>query len=291
MRMSLSRFAALAAALLAGVTLESCASSSAFVAASGPNPQPFSVNAARVRFIQGSPDLNVGVTTVDLYIDNRFAGTFPYGAVSPDVYSLPAGVHDFRLVQHGTLAPVFLDKQFTLTAGTKYAVVAAGDAGEAALCPPVASPTRTCLMLFVEPKYNTAAGNTAVSVFNASPRAGFVDFRANGFDLATDTVVGLFLSVGSPAAPPASWKLNVAITPPGPEMCISAYSAGTTTPLVGGWPTAASDEHLDLNCTATLPPSPPTTPVPSPNLNLYLIEFGASPATTSLIVTIFDQNG
>ena len=288
MRMSLSRFAALGVALLAGVTLASCASSASIVAASGPIAQPFGTNNARVRFVQGSPNLNLGITTVDLYIDGRFAGTFPYGVVSPVLYSLPAGTHTFALFQAGTLNTVFAATSFALTAGTKYAVVAAGDAANHS----------TKLMLFIEPKYATPSGNWAVSVFNASPRAGTVDFLVRGFNILIDTPVGTGIIVGSPMAPVASWKLNV-LPPPSPLVCISAYPTATTTPLISGWPLPISDEHTGINCnlgvpgsTATLPGTnffnPPFGPTFTTDLNLYLVDFLPAPATTSIILAAPD---
>jgi hypothetical protein len=364
MRMSFSRLAAVGAVLAAGVTLASCASSASPIAASGPNPAAvgFPGGSARVHFIQGSPQLNLLVNNTDMYIDNKLAFTnftYPFAAPNPALsgptvvgpvtpyIELPIGQHDIRLVQHGTTNPTFLELVFTFKANTKYAIIAQGDAGDSS----------TGFGVFVEPSYNTAAGNAAVSVFNASPRMGVVntvlavaiaapglqaatpaamrgiivgktltidtgvntenvvvtavtpttftanftlahaagasitapggaDFRANGLNLNTDTIVGLNVADGTPTgALISSWKTNVFL-PPSPSDCISAYIAGTTTPLVSGWPTPTSDEHLDLNCTGTLPNG--TT---QQNLNLYLIDFGVSPATTSIILPVFDQNG
>ena len=282
MRMSFSRLAAVGAVLAAGVTLASCASSSAPIAASGPNPAAigFPGGSARVHFIQGSPQLNLAVNNLDVYIDGKLAFpnfVYPFAAPVPAIsgpvvvgpvtpyIELPIGTHDFRFTQHGTVAPVFLDATFTLKANTKYAIIPRGDAGNSSVS----------LGFYTEAIYNTSNAGAATSVFNASPRAGSVDFLSNSLNSNTDTVVALGLGLGSA-------KTNVAIVP-SPSVCISAYTSGTTTPLVGGYPTAASDEHLDLSCTANL--------FGGVNVNLYLIDLGIAPATTSAIIAVPDSNG
>jgi hypothetical protein len=268
--------------------------------ASGPNPAAigFPGGSARVHFIQGSPQLNLGVTNADLYIDNKLAFTNFFYAFAPPVpaisgplvigpvtpyIELPIGQHDFRLVQHGTAFPTFLETVVTLKANTKYAAIAQGDAGDSS----------TAFGLYVEPVYNTSNAGAAVSVFNASPRTKneavacaptcTMDFLANALNINTDTLIGSGLTVGTPTGTvTGSWKLNVLLVP-SPSYCISAYTHGTTTPLVGGFPTAASDEHLDANCTATL--------AGGTNVNLYLIDLGVSPLTTSTILAVPDTNG
>ncbi|HEV2909376.1 MAG TPA: hypothetical protein VGX02_08890, partial [Candidatus Eremiobacteraceae bacterium] len=199
--MSFSRFAAIGASLVAGVTLASCASSSAPIPGTGPNQSVinFPGGSARVHFIMGSPQLNLGVNNADLYIDNQLAfpnffyagcqgpsaagpcAVVPLAAISPATsgpvltgpatpyIELPIGVHDFKLVQHGTLAPAFLDQTIKLTSGQKLAIVAEGDAGY----------HTTTWAVFVEPVYQTPVGIRASSVFNASPNAGTSDFWYN----------------------------------------------------------------------------------------------------------------
>lgn len=268
MRMSVSRLAALGAALLAGATLAACSSSGVPFAPTGNNNQVNSFPGAPVRFIQGSPNLHLGLTSADFYVDGQKVVTLSYGAVTPDILSLPAGSHTVTLYQVGTTNPLFSGTIVVLNPNTKYAIVVQGDAGAGTVK----------IVQFTEAHYNTPAGIPAVSVFNASPRAGTVDFLANAFNINTDTVVAL--SVGVDAS-----KTNVILVP-SPNYCISAYHTGTTTPLVGGYPSATSNEHTNTACTANLPSA-----ANGQDVNIYLIDFGAFPATTSEIVSIIDQNG
>jgi len=304
MRMSFSRLAAVGAVLAAGVTLASCASSAFPVAASGPNQNPigFPGGSARVVFVQGSPQLNLGVNNTDLYIDGKLAvtnffyppafapispapsGPVVVGPVTPYI-ELPIGVHDIRLTQHGSGAPVFQDFAITLKANTKYAVVYQGDAVDGT----------AGVGIWVQPVYNTANSGAAVSVFNASPRtakAGAActptcrtDVLEIAFNVATDTVVATGLTVGSLAALTSSWKNNVPQIP-SQQYCISAYTSPALPvpgPLVAGFPTPTSNEHTNTNCTQNL--------LGGANLNLYIIDLGVSPATTSIIVGVPDTNG
>jgi hypothetical protein len=129
-------------------------------------------------------------------------------------------------------------------------------------------------------------------MFNASPRSKLeagctptctMDFQANALNINTDTLLASGLVVGTPTGTvTGSWKLNVLLVP-SPSYCITAYAHGTTTPLVGGFPTLTSDEHTDTNCTATL--------AGGSNINLYLVDLGVSPATTSAIIAVPDANG
>jgi len=256
MRMSLSRFAGLGIALMAGVTLASCASSSAFFPATGPNTQVngFPGGSARVHFIMGSPNVNLGVNNTDLYIDNvlAFSNFFYAGCAGPAApnpcaviglapivpatsgaliigpatpyIALPVGRHDFKLVQHGTLAPAFIDIVFTLAANTKYAFVASGDAGYSS----------TGWTVFTEPVYQTPTGIRAASAFNASPNArGAIDFwyscgNPNGPCLSTGstgTSIGLGVALGGS-------KTNVLLkASPTGTYCFGTYVAGTVTEI------------------------------------------------------------
>jgi hypothetical protein len=101
--------------------------------------------------------------------------------------------------------------------------------------------------------------------------------------VATDTFVASGLLVGTPTGTVTkSWKNNVPQIP-SQQYCISAYTAGTTTPLIAGWPNLNSDEHTDTNCTGNL--------FGGSNLNLYILDLGISPATTSVILGVPDTNG
>lgn len=271
MRMSFSRLAALAVALTAGVTLASCASSSAPIAGTGPNSQVFSVPASIVQFIQGSPNLHLGITNVDLYIDGKLVGGGPFDFESNSgQIAVPPGAHDFKLVQAGTLNPVFLEKVFTTAANTKYLIVSGGDA----------SNHSTVLFFFVVPHYNTPAQSTGLSVFNASPRTGTADFYATGNSLPIDFELGFGVVVGGSST-------NTIVGPMG-NFCMSAYTGGTFT-LRGGWPEDTSDEHLAPmpDCSQTLPPAPDE----GPNINFILVDSGASPSTLSQVFELFDGNG
>lgn len=296
MRMSFSRFAAIGASLVAGVTLASCASSSAPIPGTGLNGQVVSFQGAILFFLQGSPQLNLGISTVDLYIDGKFSGTYPYGCSGPPVcfgdeplsvppllFNLPAGPHDFKLTQVGTLNPVFLEKVLTLKAGTKYALVAAGDAGN----------SNTRFDLFVVPHYNTTTANASVTVFNASSRAGTVDVDSfcdpdgpalicnPDYEFASDVSVDSS-QVAAEGLPGPGIPLI-----PAPTYCISAYPPGTTTPLLAGWPTQTSDESLDINCEGAIKNGQ--------NVNFFIIDFGQAPVPApppnSIIIGVPDQNG
>ncbi|HME82913.1 MAG TPA: hypothetical protein VKF82_12690 [Candidatus Eremiobacteraceae bacterium] len=260
--MSFSRLAALGLALLAGVTLASCASSSAPLPATGPNPQTFTFpgGAARIEFIQGSPNLNLTVTNTDLYIDNKLAFpnfSYPYalpnpansgpvivGPVTPFI-ALPIGAHDFKLVQHGTLSPAFLDATITLKAGQKIALVAEGDAAY----------HTTQWAEWLLPVYATPAGIRATSVFNASPNArANVDvwYNCNAPALCGDgthsgTKLASALVLGTAAAPAASWANNVVLkSSTTGSYCLATYPAGGAGPPLTALNVAAGPPYANI---------------------------------------------
>lgn len=240
MRMSLSRFAALGAALMAGVTLASCASSSAPIAASGPQAQPFSFAGNNIGVLQGSPDLNLGLVAADFYVDNRFVATLPFWSIgSPFFASIPAGTHDFKFTQVGTQFPLFADQAFTTKAGTKYLIIAQGDAAVHS----------TDVGVYIIPHYATSNGATAFSFFNASPRAGAVDVYYNCFNCVAAVKFASDVIVGGHTSPMASWKNNVLGVVSG-GYCFSVYAAGTTTPLIASVP-LASDAVADTGSCST----------------------------------------
>jgi hypothetical protein len=241
MRMSFSRFAAIGASLVAGVTLASCASSSAPIPGTGPNSQSLSFAGNNIGVLQGSPNLNLGITVVDFYIDGNLAAPgLGWTGGLPFFLSIPAGAHDFKFVQAGSLAPVFADQVFTTKAGTKYLVIAQGDAAVHS----------TDVGFYQIPHYNTSNGAAAFSFFNASPRAGPVDVYYNCFNCATATLWASNVIVGSHASPTASWKNNVLALLSG-QYCFSAYAHGTTTPAIASVPTGA-DAFTDTGCAAGL---------------------------------------
>jgi len=326
MRMSLTRFAGLGIALMAGVTLASCASSSAFFPATGPNTQinGFPGGSARVHFIMGSPQVNVGVNNTDLYIDNVLAFTnfFYAGCAGPAApnpclvvplapivpatsgavigpatpyIALPIGRHDFKLVQHGTLAPAYIDLVFTLAANTKYAFVASGDAGY----------STTGWRVFTEPVYQTPAGNRAASVFDASPESFGVNFiygcgSPNGPCLATG-------SFGTSFGPNigAGGKIQSVLLKASPTgtYCFGVYNgagAGVTElpflnaaagPPFATMPIAsANDPNSGTACTTTV------TIAPSTDNNFYIIDApsvppNVTPAGPATVDWIPDSNG
>jgi hypothetical protein len=290
MRMSFSRLAAVGAALAAGVTLASCASSAAPVAASGPNPAAVGApgGAARVHFIQGSPQLNLGVNNLDVYIDNKLAfpnfvypftgltiagapvpavsGPVVVGPVSPYI-ALPIGTHNFRFLQHGTGAPVFAEANFTLKAGTKYAIITQGDAGFGTVG----------VGIFIEPVYATSNGAIAISYFNASPKAGSTDFWYNCpvGGLACKTRAASAVTVGSAAAATSSWKNNVILFPSTNNLyCFGAYNAGLATLIPGGGvnnPDPIGSDPQAAQCPIGVNAAPGT------NANFYLIDLPSLP--------------
>jgi len=287
MRMSFSRLAAIGLSLLAGVTLASCASSSAPLPATGPNPQTISFpgGAAHVRFIQGSPNLNLGITVADLYIDGTYAGTFGYFTGTTTIYNLPIGVHDFKLTQTGTLFPVFLEKTMTFAANNKYAVIAEGDAGF----------HTTQLALFIEPHYNTPVGTNAISFFNASPKAGTVDFYYNCpvGGPACKTKAGSGVIVGTSAAPTASWKTNVILVPSTAGYCFAPYFTGGTVIVPGAVAIPGGSDPGNAQCpTGDIP----VTAFGSQDVNFYLLDAASVPPLVppggpSMMGFIPDSNG
>ncbi|MBV8172638.1 MAG: DUF4397 domain-containing protein [Candidatus Eremiobacteraeota bacterium] len=256
----------------------------------GPNPQTISFpgGSARVEFVQGSPNLNLGISTVDVYIDNKLAFPgVPYGASTPFI-ELPIGAHDFKLVQAGTLNPVFLDQVVTLKANTKYAMVAEGDAGF----------HTTTLGVFILPTYATANGSIAISYLNASPKAGTTDFWYNcptpGPACRQELTNAAGVTVGSPAASPTSWVNNKILFPStNNEYCFAAYFHGTTTLVPGGvnQPDPPGSDPQNAQC-----PSPGVNAAPGINADFILIDAPSVPPLVppggpSSLVILADPNG
>lgn len=232
MRMSLSRLAALGLAFMAGVTLASCASSSAPFPGTGPNPQHFSFQGNNIGVLQGSPNMNLGITVADFYIDNQLAAPFlTEGAGQPFFLSIPAATHDFKFLQAGTQNTLFLDTTFKTSAGTKYLIIAQGDAAVHS----------TDIGIYQIPHYSTSNGAVAFSFFNASPRAGTVDVWYDCFNCVAPVKMATGVTVGSHLSPTTSWKNNVLGVVSG-GYCFSAYATGTTTPVLASNP-AGSDAH------------------------------------------------
>jgi hypothetical protein len=288
--------------LVAGVTLASCASSQTPLPASGPFGQPigFPGGSARVHFIQGSPQLNLGVTNTDLYIDNKLAFPnfyYPYsapvpatsggvtGPVTPYI-ELPVGPHDFKLVQHGTLAPTFLDQIITLKAGQKVAMIAEGDAGF----------HTTAFAEFLEPVYATSNGAVAGSTFNASPKAGTIGLYYNcplpGASCASS--IGSAVTVGTAAAPTTSWKTNVLLLPStGGQYCFGAYTGAVLVPTIGGLnPIPVGTDPKNAQCPAGVA----VIAGNGLNVNFYLIDLPSlppiiPPGGPSALLALGDTNG
>lgn len=279
MRMSFSRLAAIGAALVAGVTLASCYSSSAPIPSTGFNPQPVGFAGNNIGVLQGSPNLNLGLTVADFYLDGKLAapGLF-YGAGTPFFLSIPAGSHDFRFVQSGSLAPVFAEQVFKTTAGTKYVVIAQGDAAVHS----------TDVGFYVIPHYNTSNGAAAFSFFNASPRAitvanptGAVDVYYNCLN-CNATLWASNVIVGGHTSPAASWHNNV-LAVLSPDYCFSAYAHGTTTPALASVPPGA-DAFANTGC------SPGLSILSGPaNFDFGIIDFGVAPGIE--MGFFIDQNG
>jgi hypothetical protein len=304
MRMSFSRFAAIGASLVAGVTLASCAGSNAPIPGTGPNQSVinFPGGSARVEFVMGSPQLNLGVTNADLYIDNQLAFPnffYPYSAPSPAAsgptiigpvtpfIELPFGVHDFKLVQHGTLAPTFLDQTITIKAGTKYMLVAEGDAGF----------HTTTWGVFILPTYSTANGSIAISYLNASPKAGTTDFWYNcpvPGPACRTKINSAGVTVGTTAAATSSWKTNVILFPStNNEYCFAAYVVSTVTLVPGAvnQPDPTGSDPQNAQC-----PSPGVNAAPGINADFVLIDAPSAPPIVppggpSSFVIIADPNG
>ena len=319
MRMSFSRLAAVGAVLAAGVTLASCVSSANPMGASGPNPDAigFPGGSARVHFIQGSPQLNLGVNNLDVYIDNKLAFTnfeYPFacfpagincpgsngpvvlspaptgpvvvGPVSPYI-ELPIGTHDFRFLQHGTGAPVFLEAQFTLKANTKYAIIPEGDAGF----------HTTAVGIFVEPVYNTSNGAVAASTFNASPKAGTIGMYYNCPlpGASCQSSIGSAVTVGNATAPTSSWKTNVLLLPStGGQYCFGAYIGAVLIPggALFGNPLPAGTDPKNFQC----PAGSTVIAGNGLNVNFYVIDLPSLPPIVppggpSTFLSLGDTNG
>lgn len=284
MRMSFSRLAAVGAVLAAGVTLASCVSSASPMGASGPNPAAigFPGGSGRVMLVQGSPNLNLTVTNTDVYIDNKLAFTnffYPFSAAVPAVtgavavgpvtpfIELPLGKHDFRLVQHGTTAPTFLEAVINVANGSKQAIVAEGDAGYDV-------PT---FAVWTLPVYTTPAGIRATSTLNASPNAGSIDVWYTcpvpalcGDGVNTGTALTTGRTVGTLLAPSGSWANNVLLKASTTgSYCFGAYSAGSLGPPLpfinaaagppfATFPVATVDDPRNVACVAAVAIGPGT---------------------------------
>jgi hypothetical protein len=262
MRMSLSRLAAFGLAFMAGVTLASCASSSAPFPGTGPNPQTISFpgGASRVRFVQGSPNLNLGINLVDLYIDNKFAGTYSYGTVGAWIYSLPIGVHRFQLVQAGTTNPVFLDSTFTVTANNKYTLIAQGDAAVHS----------TKFTFVTTPHYTTPSGAVAASFFNASPRN-------------SPAVMFYNCMTGGPACLNGVASNTILFHSVNDGWCFAAVNGVT---VVGSNPLGTNP--VTGTCATVF--LVPTTTAPLNNIEFFLIDDVATPGSI-LLTSTGQQNG
>ncbi len=102
-------------------------------------------------------------------------------------------------------SPTFLDQIVTVAAGQKITVVAEGDAAY----------HTTTFGIFTMPVYQTPVGIRAVSVLNASPNAGTLDFWYScpapalcGDGTNAGTAIGTGITVGTPGKVTTSWKTN-----------------------------------------------------------------------------------
>jgi Domain of unknown function (DUF4397) len=280
MRMSVSRLAALSAALLAGATLAACSSSSAPIAPTGNNNQVTSFPGAPVMFLQGSPNLHLGLTAADFYVDGQKVVSLPYGAATPFILSIPAGPHTITLYQVGTANPLFTAATVVLSPNTKYAIVAEGDAGA------VPTAKKPQIALFVVPHYNTpATGNPAISIFNASPRNGIIDFWYNtGSAAPAPLELAAGVTVGNSSAPTSSWKTNVALTASPENMyCFGAYLTATAVLVPGATSIPAGQSPQVAPCALTI------TRNPGSDANFFLID--SLTALQSVLLLLNDQNG
>jgi hypothetical protein len=264
MRMSVSRLAALGAALLAGATLAACTSSGTPIAPTGNNNQVTSFPGAPLMFIQGSPNLHLGITTADFRVDGQLVVTLGYGQSTPFILSIPAGSHTVTLYDHANpTSPLFTGRIVTLSPNTKYAIVAGGDAGAAT----------AQIFLFVVPHYNTNNIGSAMSFFNASPRAGTTSLF--GRPLGTVPLPPSFsstASVGGTGASNATLPASTSF-----QYCFAAYDPA----LMPGTSIPGGTDPKNVACSSTF-----GVPV---NSNFFLIDSGI--AAQSFLFLLSDQNG
>jgi hypothetical protein len=268
MRMSLSRLAALGAALLAGVTLAACASSSAPIAPTGFNSQITSFVGAPVKFVQGSPNLHLGITAADFCLDGNFVATLPYRAATPYITSVPAGPHFLVLYTpsggavHCNSAPLFTGSVITLANNTKTLIVVAGDAGA------VPTGMRPQILTFAAPHYNTPTGQTTFTIYNASPRNSPLShfeycIRATSICDAGHTDLTGALALGKS-------KTAALLPSTGNVYCFGAYHTGTTLIIDSGFP-VSTDDPAGTGCSATSPLVLSIT-APANNVELVLVD-------------------
>ncbi len=269
MRMSVSRLAALGAALLAGATLAACASSGAPIAPTGNNNQVTSFPGAPVRFIQGSPNLHLGITNADFRVDGQLAVTLNYFQSTSFVLSLPAGPHTVTLYDHANPTnPLFTGTLVVLSPNTKYAIVAAGDASA------VLTNQKPQILLFPEPHYNTPSGSVAVSFFNASPKAQQVGVSYNCINTGPACLNGM----GNPIVGASSTN-NILFHSVNDGWCFGAYNPiGGTVLVTGGALPAGNNPRLATCATVQLV----GTAAPFNNIDMFLID---APGTVTVAPT------
>lgn len=298
MRMSVSRLAALGAALLAGATLAACSSSGVPFAPTGNNNQITSFPGAPVRFIQGSPNLSLGITLADFCVDGKFVVTLDYAQQTPYIASIPAGTHAVTLYQNtgaGSCTanpPLFTAANVTLAPNTKYSIVAEGSA----------SFGNAKLALFVEPHYNVAATANVQSFFDAAPNAtnlnGHIDIWDNtltpginppatncpgsncGLNVASFLIAGGVSAAGGPLT--GSSKVNVLLSPVlTNKYCEAAYQASMLAIILVSRPAGNTPRSAVCTSTFTMTPGVPQ--------NVYVID--SFTANQVNFVFFNDQNG
>ncbi|HXM18586.1 MAG TPA: DUF4397 domain-containing protein [Candidatus Tumulicola sp.] len=264
MRMSVSRFLALGAALLAGATLGACSSSGTPIAPTGNNNQINSFPGAPVRFIQGSPNLHLGITNADFRVDGQLVVTLNYAQATQFILSIPAGSHTVTLYDHANPTnPLFTGTTVTLSPNTKYAIVAGGDAGA------TLTNQKPQIFLFAEPHYNTPSGSAAMSFFNASPKAQAVGVSYNCVTGGPSCLNG----IGSPAVGGSSTN-NILFHSINDGWCFGAYhpTGGVVLVTGGGFPNATTSDPRNAQCPVNAVFLIGTTTAPFNNFDMFLID-------------------
>ncbi len=119
---------------------------------------------ARVRVVHNSPD----APAVDVWVNGGVAfANLPFAAVS-DYAALPPGTYNVQVVPAGAVAPVVIDADLTVAAGTDYTVVASDLLAE--IFPAV----------LVDDNSTPANGNARLRFFHGSPDAPAVDIALIG---------------------------------------------------------------------------------------------------------------
>jgi hypothetical protein len=269
------------AVLLFSIGLAGCNGSSGSVLGGGLS------NAAKVRFVNGSPDSG----PVDVFIDNQAQFNTPgtpvaYGSATGYLVNLNAGSHAVIVYTAGndTASGQLFSGSVSVNGGGIYTVALTGE-----LHPAYTASSNLTLTTFTDQPYNTPGGGAAVNFHNASPysstyASGGVQFGYYPSSTPGTNPLGNPIPLGSATNPIGlqSAALNVPIT-----FYAVSPTFGTTT----------TASQWSSNCSTN------AFPCDTGNLSLYLVDGpAASTAPTTLppnatstmkgyFIGVFDANG